>query len=120
MQSTISLSSSNNKVFHNNFIGNVIQAMHTSLGSSAPNIWDDGYPSGGNYWSDYEARYPHASETDGSGIWNVSYSILGDNPDNYPLVEIIPEFPSMIILPLFMSLTLLVTLAYQRKRASPV
>jgi len=116
LQSTISLSSSNNKVFHNNFINNAVQAMHTSLGDSRLNTWDDGYPSGGNYWSDYEARYPTAADTDDSGIWNASYTITGDNPDNYPLVEMIPEFPALVVLPLFMSLTLLAALAYQRKR----
>ena len=116
LQSTISLSSSNNKVFHNNFINNAVQAIHTRLGDSQLNIWDDDYPSGGNYWSDYEARYPNAADTDDSGIWNVSYTITGDNSDNYPLVEMIPEYPALIVLPLFMCLTLLAALTYQRKR----
>ena len=40
--------SSNNKIFHNNFINNNIQVL-----SDSADIWDDGYPSGGNYWSDY-------------------------------------------------------------------
>ncbi len=39
----------NNTMYHNNFIKNTKQAL--SLNSV--NIWDNGYPSGGNYWSDY-------------------------------------------------------------------
>jgi len=42
--------SSNNKIYHNNFINNTSQVYsYQSI-----NVWDDGYPSGGNYWSDYE------------------------------------------------------------------
>jgi parallel beta-helix repeat protein len=41
--------SSKNLVYHNNFVNNTVQV---STEDSA-NIWDDGYPSGGNYWSDH-------------------------------------------------------------------
>jgi hypothetical protein len=51
------------------------------------NKWDDGYPSGGNYWSDYLTKYPHAAEIDGSGIWNTPYVIDGNNTDHYPLAK---------------------------------
>lgn len=75
--------SSDNIVYHCNFINNIKQVeSYTSA-----NIWDDGYPSGGNYWSDYEARYPDAEELDDSGIWDTPYVIDGDNQDNYPLME---------------------------------
>jgi len=40
----------------------------------------------GNYWDDYEEKYPDAEEKDGTGIWNESYCIDGDK-DNYPLKE---------------------------------
>jgi len=40
----------------------------------------------GNYWSDYEDKYPGAEEIDSTGIWDPPYTIDGDN-DNYPLVE---------------------------------
>jgi len=75
-------SSNNNKIFHNNFVNNNIQAYSSGL----PNIWDDGYPSGGNYWSDYTARYPSAVEIDDSRIWNTPYLIDVSNQDNYPLM----------------------------------
>ena len=74
--------SSNNHIYHNNFISNTQQAYT----SNPTNVWDDGYPSGGNYWSDYEERYPKATEIDGSGIWDIPYVIDG-NQDNYPMVR---------------------------------
>src|SRR6266568_192287 len=40
------------RVSHNNFLDNMVQAIDTNL---AQNAWDNGYPSGGNYWSDYAA-----------------------------------------------------------------
>ena len=74
--------SSDNKFYHNNFIDNTQQV--TTDGSS--NVWDDGYPSGGNYWSDYEDRYPNAKELDDSGIWDTPYAIDENNQDNYSLM----------------------------------
>jgi len=50
------------------------------------NVWDDGYPSGGNYWDDYLTRYPDAKEIDGSGIGDTPYFIYQKNQDNYPLL----------------------------------
>ena len=75
--------SSDNRIFHNNFISNFEQA--DSAGSI--DVWDDGYPSGGNYWSDYEERYPDAGEIDDSGIWDKPYVIDENNTDRYPLMK---------------------------------
>jgi parallel beta-helix repeat protein len=75
--------SSSNSFYHNNFINNITPQV-SSVQST--NVWDDGYPAGGNYWSDYQTRYPNASETDNSGIWNTSYYIDANNTDNYPLM----------------------------------
>ncbi len=41
----------------------------------------------GNYWSDYQTRYPNAAEIDSSGIWNTPYVIDANNQDNYPLMN---------------------------------
>jgi parallel beta-helix repeat protein len=41
--------SSKNLIYHNDFANNTVQV---STENSA-NVWDDGYPSGGNYWSDH-------------------------------------------------------------------
>ena len=112
--------SSNNTVYHNNFIDNTQQVHqpwwdYPAIPASV-NVWDDGYPSGGNYWSDYAARYPNATEIDGSGVWNTSYVIDANNTDHYPLMNVtpIPEFPSLVM-PLFMIATLLTAIVYRRK-----
>lgn len=42
-------SSENNVVYHNNLMNNTIQAYD----NTGTNSWDNGYPFGGNYWSDY-------------------------------------------------------------------
>lgn len=78
-------SSSNNFIFHNSFVSNPTQAAMDGLA----NIWDNGYPSGGNYWSDYVAKYPNAAEIDNSGLWNTPYVIQqqANNKDNYPLMR---------------------------------
>lgn len=89
-------SSSNNTLYHNNFVGNAYQVDSSGF----ENIWDKGYPSGGNYWSDYQTRYPNASEIDNSGIWNMPYVIDSNNIDHYPLMKpyVLPA-PSVSISP---------------------
>lgn len=44
----VTSSSDSSKIYHNNFINNTQNANDVSS-----NIWDDGCPSGGNYWDDY-------------------------------------------------------------------
>lgn len=87
--------SSNHKIYHNNFINNTNDA-----GSFEQNTWDDGYPSGGNYWSSYTG-----TDSNGDGIGDTPYIIDENNQDNYPFIDIIPEFPSWIILTLFLIAT---------------
>jgi hypothetical protein len=76
------------------------------------NTWDNGEE--GNYWSNYLVRYPNATEANGSNVWDTPYIINKSNQDNYPLV---PEFSSLLVLPLFMIATLLVVIAYRRKHS---
>jgi len=69
-----------NKFYHNNFINNSKQA-YVSPSSSAI-TWDDGSPSGGNFWSDYTG-----ADVDGDGLGDTPYSVDGVNTDGYPLIE---------------------------------
>jgi len=91
--------SSNNKIFHNNFIDNTYQAYS----EGAPNTLDDGYPSGGNYWSDYTGvdNYsgPYQNETGSDRIGDTPYVIDENNVDHYPLMNpytITPPAPLVI------------------------
>ena len=69
-------------IYLNNFINNTHQV---SIEQSAKAIWDDG--SKGNYWSDYQIKYPNAIEIDNSGIGNTPYVIDANNKDHYPLTK---------------------------------
>jgi parallel beta-helix repeat protein len=80
----------NNNIYHNNIINNITQV--TDLGS---NIWDNGYPSGGNYWSDYTGV-----DANGDGIGDTPYSFPGpggSNQDRYPLMSPWSPPPSAIL-----------------------
>ncbi len=80
------------RLHYNNLINNLYQVESTE----SDNLWDNGYPFGGNYWSDYSVRYPlvvdeyHGENQDVAGsdeIWDSPYEIDVDNRDRYPLVE---------------------------------
>jgi len=73
----ISISNSN-IIYHNNFINNTKQVDT----ENSQNIWDDGHPSGGNYWSDYTGI-----DANGDGIGDTPYVIDADNQDRYPLMH---------------------------------
>jgi parallel beta-helix repeat protein len=74
--------SNNNMIYNNNFIGNIVQL---SISASTGTVLDNGFPAGGNFWSDYKQKYPTAQEIDSSGIWNTAYAIDKNNNDHYPL-----------------------------------
>jgi parallel beta-helix repeat protein len=94
-------SSPNNKFYHNNFINNTRQVYS----SGSVNFWDDGYPSGGNYWSDYTDvdfySGPYQNETGSDGIWDHPYVIDADNQDQYPLVNPWTPTPNQPPIPSF-------------------
>jgi parallel beta-helix repeat protein len=87
--------SNNNRIHHNIFWYNSLQAYDASLS----NFWDNGYPSGGNYWSDFdealEGAYDNLSgpvqdESGADGIVDSEYLNIGGGVgimDNYPLMN---------------------------------
>jgi len=80
-------SSGNNVLFHNNFFNNT----QNTRSYNSINLWDDGYPSGGNYWSDYNGTDfysgQYQNETGSDGIGDTPYTIDENNKDMYPLVH---------------------------------
>jgi hypothetical protein len=54
------------------------------------NVWDDGYPSGGNYWSDYNGTDlysgPYQNQTGSDRIGDTPYVADANNTDRYPLM----------------------------------
>jgi parallel beta-helix repeat protein len=67
-----------NTIYHNSFINNTQQVFLSNSGAT----WDDGYPSGGNYWSDYAGV-----DANEDGIGDTSYTVDSGNIDYYPLME---------------------------------
>jgi parallel beta-helix repeat protein len=81
-----------NNIFHNNFIQNTQQAYDET---NFKNVWDCGYPSGGNYWSDYEGpdnfSGPGQNISGSDGIGDDPYLIDLDSMDNYPILAMVEE-----------------------------
>jgi parallel beta-helix repeat protein len=100
--------SNGNYIYHNNFMNNIVQVYS----GNSVNVWDDDYPSGGNFWSDY-----NGTDANLDGIGGTPYVIDANNTDHYPLMTsyIIPEFPSFLILPLIFTATLLAVIVYRKK-----
>ncbi len=84
--------SQNNTIYHNTFINNAKQVddIHWKVEFSAisVNIWDNGYPSGGNYWSDYNGK-----DNNRDGFGDTPYVIDENNQDNYPLISPLVAIP---------------------------
>ena len=88
----IHLLSGDNEFYHNTFLSN---SQQVSVGTvSYVNVWDDGYPSGGNYWSDYtgvdEKSGLGQNQPGSDGIGDTRYVVDANNNDNYPLMSLNP------------------------------
>jgi parallel beta-helix repeat protein len=88
--------SSNNTFHSNNFLDNTHQIYMTS----SANLWNQSYPLGGNYWSDYtgtdQCKGPNQDQNGTDNIGDTPYTI-GSDADGYPLM--VPWLPSANPLP---------------------
>jgi nitrous oxidase accessory protein len=127
----------NNLFFHNIFVNNT-QDFDWDVNGS--NFFDNGTE--GNYWDDYLAKYPSATELDHSGVGNTPYLVYANTMDNYPLmnepdvsaivpalpnpwsqlslinpagINTIPEFPSWTPLLIMLTAMVAITVIYSRK-----
>lgn len=75
--------STGNLIYHNRMTANTVQAFDEST-----NSWDDGYPSGGNWWSDYSGVDVKSGAAQDQyvcdGIGDSPYTFTGGQ-DRYPL-----------------------------------
>lgn len=91
--------SHNNRIFHNNFRDNA----YGVIDNDDANFWDNGYPSGGNYWNNYTGTdsYSGADQDNygSDGIGDTPYIIDEDSRDNYPLKEMInTDLPNILLI----------------------
>jgi parallel beta-helix repeat protein len=102
---------SNNLMYHNRILNNTNQAIDETNNS---NQWDNGYPSGGNFWSDFDEPSEGAYDdyqgidqnffgSDGivdngtiAGGGKNPYVIDADSQDIYPLINPIDTSPPII------------------------
>lgn len=85
-----------NRAHHNDIVRNTVQAVD----QPGSNAWDNGYPIGGNYWSDYTGRDLCSGPNqdvcpDPDGIGDIPYVIGPAAQDNYPLARPLP--PGLLI-----------------------
>jgi parallel beta-helix repeat protein len=103
-------SSVGNSIYYNSLVHNIHQAtIHPN--DSAPNLWDNGYPSGGNYWSDYIGTDLYSgsfqNETGNDGIGDTAYVIDANNTDNYPLIKLFPYIHDIAVVGVGISKTVI-------------
>lgn len=70
-------------------MGNTVNAL--VLEDRYSNRWDNGYPNGGNYWSDYTGDDwfwgVNQDEIGCDEIGDIPYPVALYNQDNYPLMK---------------------------------
>jgi len=86
-QSLIAENVYNGKIYHNNF-----NEGHNSVtvANWSQAVWNEAYPAGGNYWSDYSSPDlycgPFQNETGSDGIGDIPLVLAENQTDNYPLM----------------------------------
>jgi nitrous oxidase accessory protein len=90
---------SGNAIYYNNFNNRYQTIFYPNI---YPNIWDNGYPAGGNYWNDYHGRDvyrgPYQNVTGSDGIGDVPYQMNANNTDNFPYMDHVSVFHDLVLL----------------------
>lgn len=90
---SIELGCSENMFYQNNFVQNKLQ---TSGYGIPANIWNNAYPAGGNYWSNYNGTDlysgPGQDETGSDGIGDEACELYLGAKDHYPIMGLIRCF----------------------------
>jgi len=80
-------SSKDNIIYHNAFAA----TFQISILTTGNNTWDNGYPSGGNYWCNCAkadmCSGPNQNQPGSDGINDTGFTIAVNNTDRYPLVD---------------------------------
>jgi len=89
--------SDNNTIYNNNFINNTRHFYDTTenvfpwLAPSSNHHWNQTYPIGGNYWSNFTGVDLKSGEnqnlTGSDGIIDTPYNLYANNTDGYPLAD---------------------------------
>ena len=82
------LDTDNSLIYHNRIVNNIIQAFD----DRDTNQWDNGYPTGGNFWSNYmgvdNCSGPNQDICpDSDGLGDIPHIINVNNQDRYPLMS---------------------------------
>lgn len=104
-------SQTENQIYGNNFIDNNLEQRFQV---SIPAYMDSGVANGatyvnylpglgnywnsssiGNFWSDYQTRYPNATEINQTGLGNTPFSINENNIDCRPSINLLENTPSL-------------------------
>jgi len=85
------------QIYHNNLVNNSVQASDDNPGK---NQWDYGYPSGGNYWSDYTGVDSCSGPQQNicpspDGIGDTPYA-FNSAQDRHPLMGLFVDPPAVV------------------------
>jgi parallel beta-helix repeat protein len=87
-----------NTFYHNDFENNYIQVEGGDFALTA-NLWDNGYPSGGNYWDTYQGVDSYTgvfqNDTGSDNIGDTPYQITTTNIDRYALMQPVRPNPDI-------------------------
>jgi hypothetical protein len=100
----VGIDASNNNLFAlNNFYGTSNSSISYvgEVITPSTNIWSD--KGLGNYWGNYQTRYPGATEVGNTGVGSIPYVIDENNIDSYPLISIYDISNASIQLPTWIS-----------------